>query len=85
MEKTMPDSNGRVVLGASVTLLMEPEGETVCYRIVEEQEADIPTGKLSVSSPLARVLLGREEGELMTVDAPGGARAYRILGVRHDD
>lgn len=78
MEKTM---NSRVVLGTSVTLRMEPEGETVCYRIVEEQEADIPAGKLSVSSPLARVLLGREEGELITVDAPGGARAYRILGI----
>lgn len=81
MEKTMTTGNSRVVLGASVTLLMEPEGETVCYRIVEEKEADIPAGKLSVSSPLARVLLGREEDELVTVDAPGGARTYRILEI----
>ena len=81
MEKTMPAGDSRVVLGASVTLRMEPEGETVCYRIVGEKEADIPAGKLSVSSPLARVLLGREEDELVTVDAPGGARTYRILEI----
>jgi transcription elongation factor GreA len=84
MEKTTPTGDSWVVLGASVTLRMEPEGETVCYRIVEEKEADIPSGKLSVSSPLARALLRREEDELVTVDAPGGARTYRILDIRHE-
>ena len=50
----MSTSDGKVVLGASVTLRTEPEGETVCYRIVEAKEADIPNGKLSVSAPLWR-------------------------------
>jgi transcription elongation factor GreA len=84
MGKTMPAGDNRVILGASVTLRMEPEGETVCYRIVGEKEADIPAGKLSVSSPLARMLLGREEDELVTVDTPGGARTYRIIEVRDE-
>lgn len=79
-----PHRGGPVVLGASVTLQMEPEGDSVCYHIVAEAEADIPSGKLSISSPLARVLIGREEDELVTVDAPGGARTYRILEVRYE-
>jgi transcription elongation factor GreA len=81
MERTLPAGDGRVILGTSVTLRMEPEDRTVSYRLVEEKEADIPAGKLSVSSPLARALLGREEDELVTVEAPGGARTYRILKV----
>ena len=85
MEKMTPAGDGRVVLGASVTLRKEPEGETVCYRIVAEKEADIPTGRLSVSAPLARVLVGREEDELVTVQAPGGPRTYRILEIRYDE
>ena len=84
MQETMHARDDRVALGASVTLRMGTDGEPVCYRIVEEKEADIPSGKLSVSSPLARVLLGREEDELVTVEAPGGTRTYRILEIRYD-
>jgi transcription elongation factor GreA len=75
MEKTTSTGDCRVVLGASVTLRKEPEGETVCYRIVEEEEADIPTGRLSVSAPLARVLVGRAEGELVTRRKPAASPA----------
>jgi len=78
----MSTDDGRVVLGASVTLRAEPGGDTVCYRIVDAVEGDIPNGKLSVLAPLARVLLGHEEDELVTVKAPGGARTYRILEIR---
>jgi transcription elongation factor GreA len=79
---TKPDEIVRVALGGLVTLRMEPEGEVVHYRIVGEDDGDIPAGKLSVSAPLARALLGREEDELLTVEAPGGSRTYRILEIR---
>jgi transcription elongation factor GreA len=72
-----------VKFGALVTLRMEPMGEPVRYRIVGEDEGDIPAGKLSVSAPLGRALLGREEDELVTVETPGGTRTYRILEVRY--
>jgi transcription elongation factor GreA len=85
MEKTMTAGDGRVILGTSVTLRLEPGDRTVSYRLVEEKEADIPAGKLSVSSPLARALLGREEDELVTVEAPGGERTYRILKISQSD
>jgi transcription elongation factor GreA len=81
----MSTNIGKVVLGDSVTLRTEPDGDTVCYRIVEAMEADIPNGKLSVSAPLARVLVGHEEDELVTVEAPGGARTYRILEIRRGE
>jgi len=81
----MPTDDGKVVLGDSVTLRTEPEGVTVCYRIVEAKEADIPNGKLSVLAPLARVLVGHEENELITVDTPGGVRTYQILEIRHGE
>ena len=81
----MSANDGKVVLGASVMLRTEPGGETVRYRIVEAKEADIPNGKLSVSAPLARVLVGHAEGELVTVETPGGARTYRILEIRRHE
>jgi len=74
-----------VVFGALVTLRMEPEGEPVSYRIVGQDKADIPNGKLSVSAPLARALLGREAGEVVTVETPGGNRTCRILQVRYGE
>ena len=75
--------DSRVALGASVTLRPEPEGEPVRYRIVGADEADIASGKLSVAAPLARALLGREAGDLVTVEAPGGTRNFRILEVAY--
>ncbi|MGD9000638.1 MAG: transcription elongation factor GreA [Granulosicoccaceae bacterium] len=80
--ETMP-ADSRVVFGALVTLQTDSKGEPVCYRIVGEDEADISTGKLSVSAPLGRALLGREEHEQITVETPGGTRTYRILEIRY--
>jgi transcription elongation GreA/GreB family factor len=77
------DEIARVVLGALVTLRREPEGEVIRYRIVGEEEGDIPAGRLSVSAPLARALLGQEEDELVAVETPSGTRTYRILEIRY--
>ena len=82
MEQKRLNGHKKVILGASVILRIEPEGETICYRLVDEKDADIPAGKLSVLAPLAQVLFGRAEDELVTLETPGGIRTYRILEIR---
>ena len=72
-----------VVFGATVDLEESNSGERVTYQIVGEDEADIKHGKISVSSPIARALIGRGEGDTADVAAPGGARSYEILSVRY--
>ena len=71
----------RVVLGAAVTVRLEPEGVPIRYRIVGENEADVRMGKISVEAPLARALLGCEEGQSITVETPGGTTHFRILEI----
>ena len=74
---------GRVVFGTTVELLdLETEDE-VSYRIVGEDEADIKARMVSVTSPIARALIGKEEGDIAVVQAPGGAREYEILEVKY--
>lgn len=85
-----PDGEGErrdtpVAIEALVTLRVEPDGELICYRIVGEQEADIGAGKLSVSSPVARALLGRVAGESVIVETPGGRPTYHIVQVRYGE
>ncbi len=74
---------GRVVFGATVELIDEDSGKRVAYRIVGEDEADIRSGLLSFSSPIARALIGREEGDVVEVATPGGDRSYEIVEVRY--
>ena len=74
-------SSGRVVFGATVELFDEAEDQELRYQIVGEDEADIRAGRISIASPIARALIGREEGEDVEVQAPGGARVYSILRV----
>ncbi len=72
----------RVVFGATVTLLEEIEGaEEVTWQIVGDLEADVKARRLSISSPLARALIGKEEGEVIEFDAPNGRRVYEIVEV----
>lgn len=78
------DEITRVMLGSLVTLRTEPEGEVVRYQLVGADEGDIPAGRLSVSAPLARALLGREEEELVNVETPGGTRRFLILEIRDE-
>ncbi len=73
-----------VVFGAIVELEDGTSGERVTYQIVGDDEADIKHGKISVSSPIARALIGRAEGDTANVAAPGGARSYEILAVRYE-
>jgi transcription elongation factor GreA len=76
-------AEGRVVFGATVELEDSDSGERVSYQIVGDDEADIKHGKISVSSPIARALIGKSEGDVAEVEAPGGTRVYEILGVRY--
>ncbi|MCC6869231.1 MAG: transcription elongation factor GreA [Burkholderiales bacterium] len=73
-----------VVFGAIVVLECGVSGERVTYQIVGDDEADIKHGKISVSSPTARALIGRAEGDIADVAAPGGARSYEILVIRYE-
>jgi transcription elongation factor GreA len=72
---------GRVVFGATVQLIDESDGKAVTYRIVGEDEADISAGRVSITSPIARALIGRNEGDAAVVAAPGGERSYEIVKV----
>jgi len=75
------ETDGRVVFGATVKLEDIEAGKTVTYQIVGEDEADIKQGKISVSSPIARALIGKHEGDVAEVQAPGGVHEYAILAV----
>ena len=77
------DHEGRVVCGATVELEDAISGDPVSYQIVGDDEADIKLGKISVSSPIARALIGKSEGDTAEVQAPGGVREYEVLVVRY--
>ena len=74
---------GRVVFGATVELAAEDEEAKVRYQIVGEDEANISEGLISFSSPIARALIGHEEGDDVEVNAPGGTRTYQIISVEY--
>jgi transcription elongation factor GreA len=78
------DAGGRVVFGATVELQEESSGESVTYQIVGEDQADLKLGLVNISSPIARALIGKEEGDLAVVQAPGGAKTYEILAIRYE-
>lgn len=77
------NAEGRVVFGATVELEDEASGATVTYQIVGEDEADIKLGLVNISSPIARALIGKEEGDSVEVQAPGGAKRYEIVAVSY--
>jgi transcription elongation factor GreA len=72
-----------VVFGATVELEEEASGAAVTYQIVGDDEADLKLGLISVSSPIARALIGKSEGDMAEVRAPGGLKTYEIVGVRY--
>jgi len=74
---------GKVVFGATVTLADESTGEEVRYQIVGELEADIKRSLISVTAPIARALIGRFEGDVIQIDAPGGKRHFEIVAVEY--
>jgi len=75
------NAGGNVVFGATVELEDEATGDAVTYQIVGEDEADLKLGLINVSSPIARALIGKEEGDVAEVQAPGGVRRYEIVAV----
>ncbi|KAF1709862.1 transcription elongation factor GreA [Pseudoxanthomonas kalamensis DSM 18571] len=77
------DAGSRVVFGATVTLADVETDEEKRYQIVGDLEADIKQALIAVSSPLARALIGKHEGDAVTLDAPGGRREYEIVGVAY--
>ena len=77
------NANGRVVFGATLDLLDEHGGREVTYQIVGDYEADLAHGRISINSPIARALIGKEEGDVVDVQVPGGVRTYEILDIRY--
>ena len=82
IDVTTMTHNGKVIFGATVELMDEDDKE-ITYQIVGEDEADIKAGRISVSSPIARALIGKEEGDVAVVQAPGGEIEYEIVGVQY--
>lgn len=83
IDVTTITANGKVVFGATVDLVEKDSGEEVTYQIVGEDEADIKAGLISIKSPIARALVGKHEGDVVTVEAPGGVRHYEIVAVKY--
>jgi transcription elongation factor GreA len=77
------NATGRIVFGATVTIADEETGAKTTYQIVGDLEADIKDNRVGVSSPIARALIGRSEGDGVVVRAPGGEREYEIVSVRY--
>ncbi len=77
------NANGRVVFGATLKLLDEQSNQEVTYQIVGDFEANIAQGKISISSPIARALIGKEQGDVVEVQVPGGLHNYEILDIRY--
>ncbi len=77
------DAEGRVVFGSTVDLEDEDSGAKVTYQIVGDDEADLKQGLISISSPIARAMIGKEAGDVADVQAPGGIKSYEIVDVRY--
>lgn len=84
IDPTALNAGGKVVFGATVVLVEMDTEDEVTYQIVGEDEADIKQSRISVTSPVARALIGKEEGDIAQVQAPGGLREYEIVEVRYE-
>ncbi len=83
IDVTTLNAGGKVIFGATVDLLSLETDEAVTYQIVGDDEADIKQAKISISSPIARALIGKEAGDVATVNAPGGEKEYEIVEIRY--
>src|SRR5690606_8725214 len=84
IDVTTVDAKGKIVFGSTVELLEVQSGQEIEYRIVGEDEADIKAGLISFTSPIARALIGKNEGDEVEVEAPGGNKHYEVIGVRYE-
>ena len=76
-------NNGKVIFGATVELEDQNDGKPISYQIVGEDEAEIKSGRISITSPIARALVGKSAGDVVDVTAPGGTHSYEIVKVRY--
>ena len=83
IDPTAINAEGRVVFGATVRMEDENTGEAVTYQIVGEDEADLKQGLINIGSPIARALIGKTEGDIAEVQAPGGVRNHEIVGISY--
>jgi transcription elongation factor GreA len=83
IDPTLLDAEGRVVFASTVTLQDLNSGDNVTYQIVGDDEADLKVSKISISSPIARALIGKYAGDEVEVQAPGGVRSYEIMDVKY--
>ncbi len=83
IDVTSLNANGKVVFGATVDLADEETGDEIRYQIVGEDEADIKANKISISSPIARALIGKQEGDVAEVQTPGGVRSLEVVEVHY--
>ena len=84
IDVTTVDAKGRIVFGSTVKLMDEQTEAEIVYKIVGEDEADIKTGLISYTSPIARALIGKNEGDEITFSAPGGEKHYEVITVRYE-
>ncbi|TNF97970.1 MAG: transcription elongation factor GreA [Gammaproteobacteria bacterium] len=84
IDVTKTHASGKVVFGATVDLMDEETEKEITYQIVGEDEADIKHNLISISSPFARALIGKQEGDIADVQAPGGIKSYEIVEIRYE-
>ncbi len=83
IDVTAVNANGKVIFGATVDVADEETGDELTYQIVGEDEADIKINKISIGSPIARALIGKEEGDVAEVHTPGGLRSLEIVEIQY--
>ncbi len=83
IDVTAIDAKGKIVFGATVQLLDDGSGDEISYKIVGEDEADIKQGLISYTSPIARALIGKNEGDEIAFSAPGGEKQYEVIEIRY--
>jgi len=84
IDVTAVDAKGKIIFGSTVELIDEGTGEEKVFKIVGEDEADIKTGLISYTSPIARALIGKNEGDIVNFSAPSGEKQYEVIEVRYE-
>ena len=84
IDVTRMNANGKVVFGATVVLSDEDNGKEITYQIVGEDEADIKAGRISINSPIARGLIGKQEGDDVAIRTPAGEKQFEVVSVRYE-
>ncbi len=84
IDVTTMNATGKAIFGATVDLIDEDSGDEITYKIVGEDEADIKTGLISFTSPIARAVIGKSEGDVASFSAPGGEKSFEIVEVRYE-